>query len=534
MSCAEPTLPVALFVYNRPRQLERTLECLRASTPDFLYVFCDGPRERAAETRVQAVREMVRRIDWVKTEIIERSENLGLSRSIRDGLDYVLGQHERVVVIEDDVCVSGEFLKYMRRCLDHYSESPDVAGVTGLRYPFDRACLDGYKYDVFFAPRFSSWGWGTWRRFWRSLDFDDASLSRKIRSREPDWSRAGADFPGMVAALTSGSLRGGWDVYCCANIVLNQQYVVWPTWNQIENYGLAEGTHAGHGMPSWQLSWERSYQPRISDLRLPDKVESNQVIMNQFLEFFVEPIHTTPAAPPRRLLLSKFRSVIGRIHRRLFRPTTPASASTPKPDPKGYSAVDSAGSYVPSQVEAYFLALNRYVEEDATVLDVGFGLGYGLNILSIKAKSVSGVDVDAQAYEYCRGTIQGRNPRLAQISTYDGYNLPFEDNEFDVLTCVDVIEHVEDYDRLIREMLRVSRKGIFLSTPNRRPEYTNPDGTPKNYWHLREWSFEEFDRICRRHGNVQWNFINGPFDGPFMLSAELKQDSLTLCPFIYK
>ena len=92
---------------------------------------------------------------------------------------------------------------------------------------------------------------------------------------------------------------------------------------------------------------------------------------------------------------------------------------------------------------------------------------------------------------------------------FDGYNLPFPDDTFDVVTCVDVIEHVEDYDRLIKEMLRVSKKGVFLSTPNRRPEYTNRDGSPKNYWHLREWSFEELEMILSKFGRTEWIFING-------------------------
>jgi 2-polyprenyl-3-methyl-5-hydroxy-6-metoxy-1,4-benzoquinol methylase len=530
MSRNKQPLAVALFVYNRPRQLERTLECLRAANPDLLYVFSDGPHDRRAQDQVGEVREIITRIDWVKVEIIERPENLGLSQSIQRGLDQVFHQNERAVIIEDDVCVSAEFLDYMRACLDRYGDSPEVAGVTGLRYPFNRNCFKAYDYDVFFAPRFSSWGWGTWRRFWRSLDFDHASIVRKLRSREPNMAGAGADLASMVNALTEGSLQGGWDVYCCVNILLNNQYFIWPTWNQIENFGLAEGTHAGQGLPRWKLAWERSYRRRVSDLRFPEKVVLNQVIMRRFLEFFVESVQSDPAAPSPHTRPSAVRAVLGRMRRRLFRPTVPAS----NPDPKVYSAVDSAGSYVPCQVEAYFLALNRYVDEGATVLDVGFGLGYGLNILSIKAKSVSGVDVDTKAYEYCRDTIQGRNPRLVQIETYDGYHLPFKDEEYDILTCVDVIEHVEDYDRLIREMLRVSRKGVFLSTPNRRPEYTNADGTPKNYWHLREWSFGEFDRICGRHGRVQWNFLNGPFEGPFTISGELRHDTLTLSPFIFK
>ncbi|HLA82780.1 MAG TPA: class I SAM-dependent methyltransferase [Thermoleophilia bacterium] len=205
-----------------------------------------------------------------------------------------------------------------------------------------------------------------------------------------------------------------------------------------------------------------------------------------------------------------------------------------KPSPKDYSAMLGAGSVVPCQIEAYFLALNEFVDEGASVLDVGFGLGYGLNILAIKAKEVSGVDVDAKVYNYCCNTIVGRNPRLGSLKVYDGYNLEYDDNRFDVVTCVDVLEHVEDYDRLIREMLRVSKKGLFISTPNRRPEYTNPDGSPKNYWHIREWQFEELDEVLRQQGTLHWHFLNGPWDGPFARTTCVTADTLALCSFVVK
>ena len=205
-----------------------------------------------------------------------------------------------------------------------------------------------------------------------------------------------------------------------------------------------------------------------------------------------------------------------------------------RPDPKKYSTIVGVGSVVPVQIEAYFLALNRYVDENAKTLDVGFGLGYGLNILSIKSREVNGIDVDSEVLNYCTNTLVGKNPRLKILNIFDGYNLPFSDNTFDVVTCVDVIEHVEDYTRLIKEMLRVSRKGVFLSTPNRRSEYTNKDGSPKNYWHLREWSFEEFNEIIKKIGHVEWNFINGPYDGPFSISNEINENTLALSPFIFK
>lgn len=205
-----------------------------------------------------------------------------------------------------------------------------------------------------------------------------------------------------------------------------------------------------------------------------------------------------------------------------------------KPNPKEYSAILGMGTIVPCQIEAYFLALNQYLNEKETVLDVGFGLGYGLNILAIKAKSVYGVDVDSKVIDYCRNTIMGRNPRLIKLEKYDGSTLPFPDNQFDLVTCVDVLEHVVDYHHFLNELLRVARKGVFISTPNRRKEYTNPDGTPKNYWHLREWSFGELNEILIKHGKVDWNFLNGIFEGPFTCSKTLVNNTLTLSPFLKK
>ena len=181
---------------------------------------------------------------------------------------------------------------------------------------------------------------------------------------------------------------------------------------------------------------------------------------------------------------------------------------TGKPNPNDYSATLGVGSIVPCQIEAYFLALNDYCNEHETVLDVGFGLGYGLNIMAIKADRVSGVDVDQKALEYCQNTVIGRNPRVDYLGIYDGYTLKFPSNYFDLITCVDVLEHVEDYHRFLDELLRVTKKGVFISTPNRRLEYTNFDGTPKNPWHLREWSFEELDEIMRnREGDSVDNGI---------------------------
>jgi cyclopropane fatty-acyl-phospholipid synthase-like methyltransferase len=198
--------------------------------------------------------------------------------------------------------------------------------------------------------------------------------------------------------------------------------------------------------------------------------------------------------------------------------------------PEDYSTCDHPQK-VPCQMAAYNLALDIYLKEGDSCLDVGFGQGYGFEILSKKAKKLAGIENDKRAVKRGLEIFKSKN---TDILHYNGYNIPFGDNTFDLVTCIDVIEHVEDYNMLLKEMLRVSKKGVFISTPNRRPEYTNPDGTPRNRWHLREWSFDEFDEIVRSHGEVDWNFFNGPWEGPFTHSKTVNKNSQTLSPFIYK
>ena len=53
---------------------------------------------------------------------------------------------------------------------------------------------------------------------------------------------------------------------------------------------------------------------------------------------------------------------------------------------------------------------------------------------------------------------------------YDGRELPFPDQSFDIVHSSAVLEHVGSRERqtwFVRELLRVARKGVFFTTPNR-------------------------------------------------------------------
>ena len=200
--------------------------------------------------------------------------------------------------------------------------------------------------------------------------------------------------------------------------------------------------------------------------------------------------------------------------------------------PSLYSTLDNPME-VPVQVAAYNLVVEKYIQSGDSVLDVGFGLGYGLRIMAKKSRNLSGIEIDKRVVKKGQSLL-GDNQKICELKYYDGQNIPYDEHSFDVVTCIDVIEHVPDYKNLINEMLRVSKRSVFISTPNRRPENTRPDGRPKNRWHLREWSYEEFNAVLGKIFGirVEWNFINGDWDGPFEIGSCLSEDTMTLSPIL--
>lgn len=130
--------------------------------------------------------------------------------------------------------------------------------------------------------------------------------------------------------------------------------------------------------------------------------------------------------------------------------------------------------------------------KDKSVLDFGCGTGYGSSALCEHASSVVGLDIDQAAIAWARATHH--NPNLA-FHCCDDLGATLASNSFDVVTCFEMIEHV-DYTTqkaVIASIARLLRAdGLFIiSTPN--PEITKLYGA--NPYHLREMTLPEFYEI---------------------------------------
>ncbi len=86
------------------------------------------------------------------------------------------------------------------------------------------------------------------------------------------------------------------------------------------------------------------------------------------------------------------------------------------------------------------------------ILDIGCGTGANLEMLS-RFGEAEGVDVSTEALAFCR------ERGLQNVRQGEAEHLPYEDGSFDVVTALDVVEHLDDDVEGLREMRRVLRTG---------------------------------------------------------------------------
>jgi len=112
-----------------------------------------------------------------------------------------------------------------------------------------------------------------------------------------------------------------------------------------------------------------------------------------------------------------------------------------------------------------YIAPHLRKREGGTALDVGCGPGYFSKLLADYNYTVSGVDYAEGMVALAREKI--RDPRIT-FRVGDIYQLPFEDNHFDVVTCLGVLQHTEDSRRAVEEMWRVTKPGgvVCITTLN--------------------------------------------------------------------
>jgi hypothetical protein len=276
--------PIVLFVYNRPDHTQLTVEALKKnpeSRSSDLVVYSDAARLQADEASVANVRRYLRGIDGFKSvKIVERPENYGLSKSITEGVTEILTRDERVIVMEDDLITSPNFLNYMNTALDKYAATSDVISVHGYTYPTGRKLP-----ETFFLRGADCWGWATWKRGWELFDTDGVKLLNDIRDRN-EVSRFNLNNSYPYTQMLEEQIAGknsSWAILWYASAFVTGKLTLYPGRSLVHNLGNdSSGTHS---------TATNQYNVNVADVKIdvigsdPDLKDSD-IALEAFSEFF--------------------------------------------------------------------------------------------------------------------------------------------------------------------------------------------------------------------------------------------------------
>lgn len=274
-----------------------------------LYIFCDGHRE-GQQQNAEAVRKVVNAFSWPgEKTIIERSENLGLAESIKRGISQVLTEHERVIVLEDDVVVSRGFLEYMNAGLSLYSNEASVTAICGF---IPEAPLNWILSETFFLRHFECWGWATWRRVWSGIDWDAQSLwNRLSESRAEihlfDFDHH-SDYVNHLKANIDGRMQT-WAILFQASAFLMGGHSLFPRRSLVRNIGCdSSGVHCTSGESEF---YSVTLVNAISvTKRKPVESKAGRYYFKRFHEFGKESLLKQAIQTARRCVRSALRQCL--------------------------------------------------------------------------------------------------------------------------------------------------------------------------------------------------------------------------------
>lgn len=156
-----------------------------------------------------------------------------------------------------------------------------------------------------------------------------------------------------------------------------------------------------------------------------------------------------------------------------------------------------------------------------SILDVGCGEG----VLTCEWADrlgegrIVGIDLDD---DKLRAEWDKRRRPNLEYRAEEATALTFADDEFDMATAIEVLEHVPDPEATVAEMARVAKRWLLVSVP-REPVWRMTNMARGAYWrhlgntpgHENHWSKRSFVELLSRHGTIEE--IRSPFPWTMLL-----------------
>ena len=278
--------PICLFTFNR---LEETIKTVTALQNNFLsdksdlYIFSDGFMNETESLKVQEVRNYLKTINGFKSVTIFESESKkGLAKSIIEGVSKMFEKNDSIIVLEDDLISSPNFLNFMNQGLAFYEKNEAIMSISG--YTLDLKSLKNINKDYYIGFRASSWGWATWKKEWINIDWEvkKHSVIKYNLSKRYQFMRGGSDLPKMLRNQQSGKINS-WAIRWCFHQFLLNKYTVFASSSKIMSIGY--GINATHTKKTKRFHTELDSSNKI-DFKFDKEIQLNDNLIKEFRQKF--------------------------------------------------------------------------------------------------------------------------------------------------------------------------------------------------------------------------------------------------------
>lgn len=275
--------PILLFTYKRLETLKKTIEALQENylaLDSSLFIFSDAAKNPNDQEVISNVRKYLRSVTGFKSVvIIEAEKNKGLASSILTGVNYVLETYDKVIVLEDDLSTTRNFLAFMNTCLNKYETQRKVFSISGYAFNLGEESPD--LNDAYFINRGWSWGWATWKDRWSKVDWDvsDYDSFKRDRRAKKQFARGGSDLNKMLHEQMTGKIDS-WAIRWFYSQYKLNGLTIYPIYSKVFNNGFDDvATHTNGS--------EKRYLPNMDrneslSFKLPNVIEVNAFFQEKF------------------------------------------------------------------------------------------------------------------------------------------------------------------------------------------------------------------------------------------------------------
>jgi 2-polyprenyl-3-methyl-5-hydroxy-6-metoxy-1,4-benzoquinol methylase len=175
-----------------------------------------------------------------------------------------------------------------------------------------------------------------------------------------------------------------------------------------------------------------------------------------------------------------------------------------------YDKYGSSNPVVRRLMHGFETSLDELFELAAprSLLDVGCGEGVLVEAWAKRLGDgrVVGIDLEEESIQAGWAERQAAN---LEYRVMEAKNLPFAENEFELASAIEVLEHVPDPEHTLAEMARCAERHLLVSVP-REPLWRMLNIARGAYWpalgntpgHLNHWSRRSFVELLSSHGQV--------------------------------